>query len=43
MIIYISLIVRNSLLIWQRVVIVNDVVDVSTFRPKFYLFDLKIF
>ncbi len=43
MFIYVSLMIKKLLLVWQSVVIVNDVANVNTFRPKFYVFVLRIF
>ncbi len=43
MFICVSLTIKKLLLVWQSVVIVNEVVDVDTFRSKFYVFVLRIF
>jgi hypothetical protein len=43
MFIYVSLTIKKLLLVRQSVVVVDDVADVGTFRPKFYVFVSGIF
>ncbi len=43
MFIYVFLKTKKFLLVWQSIVIINNIVNVNFFRSKFYVFVLKFF